>query len=281
VSSLVGALLFAAGVGLVWFGALTDLPGQAARRLRAATGAAASELALRVGLPALVLAPVLGLITWDLLGVPALALLAAAGGAYVPVVVRRSRAERGRREREQGWPAALEQLADGLEAGLAFPAAVLFVAESGPSSLRGEFAEFYRSIREGELETGLNDLARAPERAAASAAAILRAAFVDLPTGGVAPVLRELARVLRDRWEARERARSRALSLHREAAILAVSPLVFVLLIGASSPGYLSAYRSAAGTLVSLIGALVIVGCYLAMRRLGRIPEPGGRRNKR
>ena len=136
----------------------------------------------------------------------------------------------------------------------------MFVAQSGPSPLRRDFARFYRSIREGELETALDELARAPERAAVSAAAILRAAFVDVPTGGVAPVLRELARVLRERWETRERARSRALSLRREAAILAVSPLAFVLLIGASSPGYLSAYRSAAGTLVSLVGALVIVG---------------------
>lgn len=280
-SSLIGAMLFATGVGLVWFGALTDLPGRTTQRLRAATGAAASELALRVGLPALVLAPVCGLITWHLLGVPALALLAAGGGAYAPVLLRRNRTEQRGREREQGWPAALDQLADGLEAGLAFPAAAMFVAQSGPSSLRRDFARFYRSIREGELEGGLDELARAPERAAASTAAILRAAFVDVPTGGVAPVLRELARVLRERWETRERARSRAVSLRREAAILAVSPLAFVLLIGATSPGYLSAYRSGGGTVVSLIGALVILGCYLAMRRLGRVPEPGGKREQR
>lgn len=280
-SGLVGALLVATGIGLVWFGALTDLPSRAARRLRDATGAAASELAVRVGLPALVLAPVCGLLAWDLLKVPALALLGAGGGAYAPVVFRRSRVERQRREREQGWPSALDQLADGLEAGLAFPAAAMFVAQSGPSPLRRDFARFYRSIREGELETALDELARAPERAAVSASAILRAAFVDVPTGGVAPVLRELARVLRERWETRERARSRALSLRREAAILAISPLAFVLLIGASSPGYLSAYRSTAGTLVSLLGAVVIVACYLAMRRLGRIPEPGGKAEKR
>ena len=93
-------------------------------------------------------------------------------------------------------------------------------------------------------------------------------------------MLRELARVLRERWETRERARSRALSLRREAAILAVSPLAFLLLIGATSPGYLNAYRSSGGTAVSLIGALVILGCYLAMLRLGRVPEPGGKREK-
>ena len=280
-SGALGAVLFAAGVGLVWFGALTDLPARTGGRFRAVTGARVSELAVRVGLPALALAAVCGLVVWWLLGVPALALLAAGAGAYAPVIVRRSRLERRRREREQGWPAALDQLADGLEAGLGFPAAVLFVAQSGPSPLRQDFARFYRHIREGELEAGLVELARAPERAAISVAAILRAAFVDVPTGGVAPVLRELGRVLRERWETRERARSRALSLHREAAILAVSPLVFVLLIGASSPGYLDAYRSPAGTLVSLIGALVIAGCYLAMRRLGRVPEPGGKRGNR
>ena len=89
-------------------------------------------------------------------------------------------------------------------------------------------------------------------------------------------MLRELAVVLRERWELREKARSRALSLHREAAILAVSPLAFLLLIGSSAPGYLNAYRTVGGTLVSLGGAIVIAACYLAMRRLGRIPEPGG-----
>ena len=79
-SGALGALLFAAGVGLVWFGALTDLPARTLRRLRAVTGVAVSELALRVGLPALVLAPLCGLVAWRLLGVPALALLAAGAG---------------------------------------------------------------------------------------------------------------------------------------------------------------------------------------------------------
>jgi tight adherence protein B len=276
--NLLGAFLFAIGVGIVWFGALGDLAHVGSKRLGSARGAV-SGLMLRVGGPALLLAPLCAFVVWWLLAVPALAVVAAAAGAYAPLLVRRSRSERRRREREQAWPAALDQLADGLEAGLAFPAAALFVAQSGPSPLRGEFARFYRSVREGALEPGLQELARSGERAAGSAAALLRAAFVDVPTGGVAPVLRELAAVLRERWETRERARSRALSLRREAAILAVSPLVFVLLIGASAPGYLNAYRTAGGTVVSLLGTLVIAGCYLAMLRLGRIPDPGGKRS--
>ena len=227
VSGLVGALLFAAGVGLVWFGALTDLPGRVgAAAAVPRRGAAASELALRVGLPALVLAPVCGA---DRLGPARGAGARAVGCGGWGVRCRWCCAGAGPsgsvgsgskhgRPRSSSWRTALE-------AGLAFPAAALFVAESGPivASRRVRALSIAASAR-ASSSAALDQLARAPERAAASAAAMLRAAFVDLPTGGVAPVLRELARVLRDRWETRERARTRALSLHREAAILARQP---------------------------------------------------------
>jgi tight adherence protein B len=244
-------------------------------------GTGVARAVVGVGLPALAAAAVCGLVVWWVVAVPALAIVAACGGGYAPLLLRRRRLERRRREREQAWPAAVDQLADGLEAGLAFQAAAALVARSGPSVLRGDFARFYRSVREGAIDDGLDELADAGERAGRSVAALLRAAFVDVPTGGVAPVLRELSGVLRERWETRERARSRALSLRREAAILAVSPLGFVLLIGASAPGYLDAYRTASGTVVSLLATVVIVGCYLAMRRLGRAPDPGAARAKR
>jgi tight adherence protein B len=87
-------------------------------------------------------------------------------------------------------------------------------------------------------------------------------------------VLRELASVLSERFEAREKARSRASTLHIEAAILALSPIVLLLLVGSASPDYLDAYRTPAGTLVAALGGLMIFGCYLLMRRLGRVPEP-------
>jgi Flp pilus assembly protein TadB len=79
---------------------------------------------------------------------------------------------------------------------------------------------------------------------------------------------------LSERFEAREKARSRAASLEIEAALLALSPIVLLLLVGSASPGYLNAYRTAGGTVVAAVAGLVIFGCYLLMRRLGRIPEP-------
>lgn len=137
----------------------------------------------------------------------------------------------------------LGQLADALEAGLAFPAAVALVADPGPMALRGDFSTFRTRLRGADLASALDGLRRPGERTTDSVALLLRAALLDLPTGGLAPVLRELAGVLSERLEACERARTRTASLGLEAAILSVSPIVVLLLIGVSSPGFTAGHR--------------------------------------
>lgn len=215
-----------------------------------------------------------GVLVWWIVNVPAVVIAGVLGAVVAPVAWLRARREQHRRERERAWPAVLGQLADALEAGLAFPAAVALVADSGPMALRGDFAAFRARLRGADLASALDGLRRPGERTTDSVALLLRAALLDLPTGGLAPVLRELAGVLSERLEARERARTRTASLGLEAAILALSPIVILLLIGVSSPGFLAAYRTTAGTLVSLFCGGLIFGCYLLMRRLGRVPEP-------
>jgi tight adherence protein B len=278
---LLGAC-FASGVGLVWFGVLLDV------RLPTATSGLTSLLdaagvrldgrAFALGCAAA--GVVAGLIASALVDVPVLAVGAGIGGAWAPVAWVRARRERRGHERERAWPAVLSQLADALEAGLAFPAAVGLAAQSGPTALRGELATFHARLRSAGVPAALDGLAASGERTADTVVLLLRAGLVDLPAGGLAPVLRELSDVLAERFEAREKARSRAHSLQVEAAILALSPIVLLLLVGVASPAYLDAYKTAAGTLVGALGGLMIFGCYVAMRRLGRIPEPrrtGGR----
>lgn len=211
---------------------------------------------------------------WSLVDIPVLAFAGMIAGAYVPVVWVGRRRERRLRERERAWPAVLAQLADALEAGIAFPAAVALVAEAGPAALRRDLAGFHSRLRAGGLEAAIDRLAEAGERTGDTVALLLRASLLELPAGGLAPVLRELAGVLSERLEAREKARSRASTLQLEAAILALSPIVLFLLVGLASPAYLEAYRTPAGTLVGAIGGLLIFGCYLLMLRLGRVPEP-------
>ncbi len=270
-------LVFATGVALVFLhltGVRVPLPTSALR-----LGGLLDDADLSVS-PAVVLVCIggggllAGVLVWWIVDVPAVVIAGVLGATIAPVAWLRSRRENQRRERERAWPAVLGQLADALEAGLAFPAAVALVADSGPMALRGDFSAFRTRLRGSDLAIALDGLRRPGERTTDSVALLLRAALLDLPTGGLAPVLRELAGVLSERLEARERARTRTASLGLEAAILSVSPIVILLLIGVSSPGFLAAYRTTAGTVVSLLCGGLIFGCYLLMRRLGRVPEP-------
>jgi tight adherence protein B len=271
------ALCFAAGVGLLVVGlgrepATVDVEGLRARLWARRERMPLAPLPL-LGLAAL-LAFLAALFVWSLVGVPVLALVAAAAGAYAPAAWARRAGERARRERERAWPAALAQLADALEAGIAFPATVALLSEAGPEPLRAEFAAFQARLRAAGLEAALDGLAAVGERTSDTVALLLRAGLLDLPAGRLAPLLRELSGVLGERFEAREKARTRASSLQVEAAVLALSPIVLLLMLGAAAPGYLDAYRTAAGTMVAIVGGGLIFGCYLLMRRLGRVPEP-------
>ncbi len=276
-------LVFAAGVALLWAGAVhrVELPagGAGLRRL-------VRESELPCSPPLFVVLVVstaflAGLVVWSLTGVPVLGLAAVVGAGCAPFAWAGRRRERRLRERERAWPAALSQLADALEAGIAYPAAVALVAEIGPPALRADLARFHTRLRTGGLATAIEGLAAAGERTGDTVALLLRAALLDLPAGGLAPVLRELAGVLMERLEGREKARSRASTLQLEAALLALSPVLLLLLVGAASPTYLEAYRTPGGTVVGAVGGLMIFGCYLLMRHLGRVPEPRRTGNSR
>ena len=278
-TGLLLALCFATGVALLWLGAVggVTLPAAPASlaRVRALLRGAGLDMApsafvvLAAGVALLA-----GVVAWSLVAVPILAVVAGAGGAWAPVAWVRRRRDRRRLERERAWPAALSGIADALEAGVAFPAAVALAGERGPAALRSDWSAFHARMRSGGLESAVDGLAGTGERSADTVAVLLRAGLLELPAGGLAPVLRDLAQMLSERFEAREKARSRAASLQLEAAILALSPIVLLLLVGLGSPAYLDAYRTPAGTVVGAVGGVMIYGCYLLMRRLGRVTEP-------
>lgn len=270
------AVCFAVGIAFVGAGLFTDarLP-DGGDKIRAFLASADVDIAPGVFLLGSLAAALLAALMINaLVEVPALAVAAGCAGGWLPVACVKRRRDSGRHERERAWPAVLSQLADALEAGIAFPAAVALASQSGPTALRAELAAFHSRQRTAGLADALDALAAGGERTAQTVVMLLRAGLLDLPAGGLAPVLRELSTVLADRLEARERARSRARSLQAEATILALSPIVLLLLVGVASPTYLDAYKTPAGTAVAILGGLMILGCYVMMRRLGRIPEP-------
>ena len=282
---MIGALLvlcFLCGLGLLTAGLARRQHGTSASRVAELwRNARSAGIASPRFLATVVAAGVVGMAAgWTLTGIPVLSMLGGFAGGYAPFVWLRRRNDRAARERERAWPATLAQLADALEAGLAFPAAVALLGETGPPPLRAEFAALHARLRSDGLGGALDQLAASGERTAGTVALLLRAGLVELPAGGLAPLLRDLSVMLGERFEAREKARTKASSLQLEAAILALSPIVLLLLVGAASPSYLAAYRSAAGTAVALAGGIAIFACYLLMRRLGRIPEARRRESR-
>jgi tight adherence protein B len=270
------AVCFAAGVGCLWFGLLCDvqLP-DATRRLRPLLSTAGVRVDARVFLLGCAIAgTVAGLLVWTVVEVPVLGIAAGLGGGWAPVAWCRARRERAKHERERAWPAVISQLADALEAGLAFPAAVALVARSGPRALRDEFALFHTRLRSSGVAAALDGLSATGDRTSDTAVLLLRAGLVDLPSGRLAPELRKLARLLNERFEAREKARSRVHALGVQAAVFALGPVGLLLAVGSLSPEYLDAFKTTAGTFVGIAGGLVIVVCYVLMRRWGRVPEP-------
>lgn len=271
-------LCFGAGVAFVFIG-VTIRRSPIRQRARLPSRALLDEANVPVSPLGLVLAVAAaalfgGLVAWSIVDVPILALAAAAGSGWAPLAWLRARRERARRERERSWPAAIDQLADALEAGLALPAGIALVAQGGPQPLRPDFSAFRARLRASGLAAAVDGLAAAPERASETFALLLRAGLVEVPAGGLAPALRDLAQVLSERFEAREKARTRSASLQLEAAVLAVSPVFLLMIVGLASPAYLDAYRTPGGTLVGVIAGVLIAGCYMLMRRLGRVPEP-------
>lgn len=274
-------LAFAGGIALLLFGAERPVRDRVPSRLRVdhqlrtLLADARVEQSPAALLAACALAGVVACVIAAVIApLPVLVLATAAAGAWAPIGWLRARRTTRLRERERAWPDALHQIADALEAGLAFPAAVQLAADAGPVLLRHDWRAFVARSRTSGLEAAIDGLTDRGERTAETVALLLRAGLLELPAGGLAPALRELAGVLGERFEARERARSRASSLHTEAAVLALSPIVLLLIIGLSSPIYLDAYRTPGGTLVVVVAAVLIFGCWLAMRQLGRIPEP-------
>jgi Flp pilus assembly protein TadB len=270
------AVCFASGVGLLFFGLLYDvhLPDPTSR-LRALLDAAGVSLDARLFLLLCAAAgTVAGLLVFTVLEVPVLGIAAGLGCAWVPIARCRASCERAERERERAWPAVISQLADSLEAGLAFPSAVALAAQAGPSALRDELALFHTRLRTSGIDAALDGLDTASERMSDTVVRLLQAGLVDVPSGRVAPEFRKLARLAGERFDAAEKGRSRREILRVQAAVFTFAPPGLLLAVSALQPKYLDAYKTFAGTLVGIFVGLVIVACYVMMRRLGRVSEP-------
>jgi tight adherence protein B len=219
------------------------------------------------------------------LGVPVgLGVLAMSGSVWLglafaclagvlPVGVLRARRLRRSRELREVWPDAIDHLASGVRAGLSLPEAVAGLAERGPPPLRAPLARFaddyHATGRFGAALDRLKD-----ELADPTADRVVEALRLAREVGGseLGRTLRILSGFLRDELRVRKELEARQSWVLVAARMAFVTPWVVLLLL-ATKPEAVAAYRGGGGAVVLAVGAAMATAGYRLMLAIGRLPS--------
>jgi tight adherence protein B len=269
-----------AGIGLtlIWL----SLSGAPRLRRTGRLRGGAGELLRRAGLygvsPALLAGVALGVglvsgvLVLAVSGTVPVAVLFAAGGAYLPVAMLRGRARRRQRELADVWPEAVDNLASAVRAGLSLPEALTQLGERGPEPLREPFAAFgVDYLVTGRFGDCLDRLKlRLSDPVGDRVVEALRVAR-EVGGGDLGRMLRSLSGFLRDDARTRSELESRQ-SWTVNGARLAVSAPWLVLLFLSFQQEVIRRYSSTEGVVVLVAGAVACLVAYQLMVRIGRLP---------
>lgn len=193
--------------------------------------------------------------------------------ALLPWLVLSGTARRRRSRLRDAWPDCVDHVASAVRAGMALPEALSQLAVRGPEELRPAFDGFARDYRAtGRFHVSLDAL---KDRLADPVGdRLVESLRIAREVGGsdLGVVLRTLSAFLREEAHTRSEMEARQ-SWTINAARLGLAAPWVVLAMLATRGDSLTAYNSSTGALVLVMGALVSVGAYVLMMRLGRIPQ--------
>jgi tight adherence protein B len=257
----IGALLIVQGV---------TGPQPSARRRPHRDPWAQARSVLRSAAAALLAAAVALVLT----GIPMVALLAGMVGASAPVIVRRRRAAAQQRARRAAWPDAIDDLLTAVRAGVPLPEAMCAAAASGPEPLRPGFAAYARAWRQGRPVTEAL-IAMQRQCADADADRVVVSLSLVMTAGGrnVGRVLATQSEFLRSDLRMRGEIESRQSWTVNAARVAVAAPWLAVAALSVRGEAA-AAYASPTGAVVLLITAVVGVGAYWVMTRIGALPQP-------
>jgi tight adherence protein B len=269
--AVAGVVLLALGIGGAAAPARPPRPGRAQQWLAQAgvRGARPWHLAALCG--ALGSAAGLGVLALSRSAWLGLAFALLAG--MLPVTALRARRLRRSRELREVWPDAIDHLASGVRAGLSLPEAVAGLAERGPPPLRAPLARFADDYHAtGRFAAALDRLK--DELADPTADRVVEALRLTREVGGseLGRTLRILSGFLRDELRVRKELEARQTWVVVAARMAFATPWAVLLLL-ATKPEAVAAYRGAGGAVVLAVGAAMAVTGYRVMLAIGRLPS--------
>ena len=203
---------------------------------------------------------------------PWLGLAFAGLAAWLPLGALQARRRRRLRELREVWPDAIDNLASGVRAGLSLPEAVAGLADRGPQALRASFARFADDYHAtGRFGGALDRLKN--ELADPVADRVIEALRLAREVGGseLGRMLRTLSGFLRDEQRVRKELEALQTWVVVAARMAFATPWAVLLLL-ATKPEAVAAYRGAGGAMVLAIGAAMAVAGYRVMLAIGRLP---------
>lgn len=191
---------------------------------------------------------------------------------YAPIAVVKQRAAKRQREFAEVWPDAVDNLASAVRAGLSLPDALSALGTNGPEALRDSFDQFALDYQvTGRFHESLDRLKeRLSDPVGDRVVEGLRIAR-EVGGGELGRLLRNLSGYLRDEARTRSEMESRQAWTVNGARLAVAAPWVVLLMMSFQS-GSVTAYSSGAGVVVLSIGAVLCLGAYRLMMRIGRLP---------
>lgn len=200
------------------------------------------------------------------------ALAFAVMAGYAPVALIKQRAARRQREFAEVWPDAVDNLASAVRAGLSLPDALSALGTTGPEALRDAFDQFALDYQvTGRFGEALDQLkVRLSDPVGDRVVEGLRIAR-EVGGGELGRLLRNLSGYLRDEARTRSELESRQAWTVNGARLAVAAPWIVLLFMSFQSQ-VIQRYASPGGVLVLGIGAVLCVGAYRLMMRIGRLP---------
>lgn len=193
--------------------------------------------------------------------------------AGLPTVVVRARAAKRRSELRLQWPDAIDDLLSSVRAGMSLPEALGALGERGPLEMREPLQAFAIDYQvTARFDESLDLLKN--RFADPVADRVIEALRLTREVGGtdLGTTLRALASMLREDQRTRGELLARQSWTVNSARLAVSAPWVVLALLALRSES-VTAFDSAAGVLVLMIGALASGLAYVLMIRIGKLPE--------
>jgi len=202
--------------------------------------------------------------------------LAIGGGIFgigAPHSIQQSLLRRRRRLMRENWPEVLDDVVSALRAGLSIGEAVAAQGTRGPESMRPYFLRFSEQLEAtGRMEESLDALKEGFADPVADRTVEAMRLASQLGGYDLAAMLGELSQTLRAENRARGELLARQSWTVNGARIAAAAPWMVLALLY-TRPGTAQAFSNPLGSLVLLFGLAATVVAYIAMIRIGRLPE--------